>query len=374
MKVVIVDDEELALEVMERLLNQIGGVQIIGKYTDPFKALEVLSVAEVDAVFLDLEMGGFHGLQFTQELFRRNIQTEVIFITAYSQYAVEAFEMDALDYLLKPVTSGRLKKTLEKLEVRIWMKERKRIPAAEQPAGLYVHSLGAFQLCRGEYDARTTARWRTKKVKEMFCYLWLNNKQPVNKHRILEELWPEVTLDKGTALLHTTVYQLRKTLKELGCEDGVEYMNDNYILTLPQKSDLEEVRYILKIPGPTDEQIKRLITLYQGDLLEQEEYGWCFYEQQNLRKLYLEYLQKYTVQNMGRNRNSIIESCLLKIVQMDPYNEQFVILLLSYYGNISNTTALTGAYNHYCMTLKEELDLMPSRKVIETYRKYIKKG
>lgn len=371
MKVLLVDDEEIALEVLERMLCQIDNVEILGKYTDPEKALVRLKTEGADAVFLDFEMGGRHGLQFAQELLNMDSSPEVIFVTAYSQYAVDAFEVDALDYLVKPVTLTRLMKAVQKIEERQSLKQIQKVRSNSNKTNIYIRSLGSFQMFSGE-EAAIPVRWRTKKVKEMFCYLWLNKKNPVNKYRLLEDLWPEVTLDKGTALLHTTIYQSRKALKELGFEEGIDYINDNYILTLPLKSDLEELRGILKESRPTEEQIRRLILLYQGDLLEHEEYSWCIYEQQNLRKLYLDCLQRYIDQNTGRAWNNIMESCLLKLVQMDSYNEQFVLLLLSYYGDMDNISGLIETYEHYSKVLKEELGIMPSRKVIGTYRKYIK--
>ncbi len=372
MRVLLVDDEELALDVLQRLLMQIDGIEVVGKFTNPFMALEELSVIEADAVFLDLEMGGLHGLQFAHELLQKKLQPAVIFVTAYAQYAVDAFEVDALDYLLKPVTLERLKKAVQKIEASMKIKEIKKVHINDKTTDIYIRSLGTFQIQTGEGD--TTVRWRTKKVKEMFCFLWLNNEQPVYKHRLLEELWPEVAPDKGAALLHTTVYQLRKTLKEMGFEEGIQYINDHYVLTLPFKSDLEELKYLLEKTAPTTEDIKRLLTIYEGDLFEQDEYNWCIYEQQNLRNTYLDCLQRYTNNNIARSQNGIIEKCLLKLVQMDAYNERFVVLLINYYGSIGNTKGLIEAYEHYSNTVREELGIMPSRQVIEIYQHYIKRG
>lgn len=371
MRVLLIDDEEMALEVLERMLNKIEGVQILGKYTNPGKALERLKEERADAVFLDLEMGSWHGMQFAQELLCMDVSPEIIFVTAYSQYAVEAFEVDAVDYLLKPVTMTRLEKTIQKIKERQKLKQIKKAQSNVNKTNIRIHSLGAFQMFAGE-TAGVPLKWRTKKVKEMFCYLWLYKEQPVNKYHILEELWPEMALDKGTALLHTTVYQLRKVLKELQIEDGLQYINDQYVLNLPVKSDLDELKDLLKISDPAAEQMKRILKLYKGDLLEVDEYNWCIYERQNLKNSYLSCLQNYAEKNKKEIQNEIVEKCMQKMFRMDIYNEKYVIMLISYYADQGNTKEMMEVYKDYCKVLWEDLGIVPSRKVIELYRKNIR--
>ncbi len=371
MKVLLVDDEEIALEVLERMLRQIDNVEILGKYTEPEKALVRLKTEGADAVFLDFEMGGRHGLQFAQELLNMDSSPEVIFVTAYSQYAVDAFEVDALDYLVKPVTMTRLMKAVQKIEERQSLKRIRKSHSTVNEVNIRVHSLGAFQVFAGDEEAMPM-RWRTKKVKEMFCYLWMNREQPVNKYRILEELWPEAALDKGTALLHTTVYQLRKVIKELHFEDGLQYINDQYVLALPIKSDLEELEGLLKEPAPSPEQMKRILQLYEGDLLELDEYNWCIYERQSLKNTYLKCLQRYAEKNGDKLHNEIVEKCLQKLFEMDTYNERYAVMLISNYADTGKIKEMVEVYNYYCKVLWEDLGIAPSRKVIELYRKNIK--
>ncbi|SHO48493.1 response regulator [Anaerocolumna xylanovorans] len=372
MRVLLVDDEEIALEVLERMLKKIGDIQILGKYTDPEKALARLKTEGADAVFLDLEMGGRHGLQFAQELLCMDSSPGVIFVTAYSQYAVDAFEVDAVDYLLKPVTMTRLERAVQKIEERQRLKRIQKVQSNGNKTNIWIHSLGAFQMFTEE-EALVPMRWRTKKGKEMFCYLWLNKEKPVNKYRILEELWPEVALDKGTALLHTTVYQLRKVIKELQIEDGLQYINDQYVLNLPIKSDLDELKDLLEETNPAPEQMKRILELYEGDLFELDEYNWCIYERQSLKNTYLSCLQKYAEKNRKEFQNEIVEKCMQKMFKMDIYNERYVIMLINYYADTGNTKEMMEAYKYYCKVLWEDLGIVPSRKVIELYRKYIKK-
>lgn len=373
MNVILVDDEELALEVLERMLMKIEGIHICGKYTDAGQALKRLDNNDIDVVFLDLEMGGIHGLQFSEVLLSKNIATEIVFVTAYSQYAIEAFEFDAVDYLLKPVSADRLLKAVNKLQKRLEFRKMKGNRPLGQEESITIHSFGTLRVDTKEEEALIPIKWRTKKVKELFCYLWQNSERPVNKYLIMEELWPEIESDRGGALLHTTVYQLRKVLKELGYGNGIQFRNDQYQLVVPIKSDLEEMRELLEEKEPSSMQIKRLLELYEGDYLEQEEYSWSIYQQQMIKNVYLKYLKQYTEKNMNqRSRGILLESCLQKMIQLDQYNEEYIYLLMTYYAEEGNAKRMIKIYEEYYRNMKEELGINPSRKIVEFYGEFIK--
>jgi two-component system LytT family response regulator len=109
----LVDDEELGLKRLARLLSDTGRVEIIGTNTDPEEAVAALNENEVDVLFLDIEMPGLNGFEL---LARLENKPQVVFTTAYDQYAVKAFEANGTDYLLKPVSPEALDRALAKLE------------------------------------------------------------------------------------------------------------------------------------------------------------------------------------------------------------------------------------------------------------------
>ncbi len=109
----LVDDEELALRRLSRLLTESGRISVVGTSKDPVDAIAWLSSNEVDVVFLDIEMPGMNGFEMLGMLDR---QPTVIFTTAYNQYALKAFEVNSVDYLVKPVDQDQLSRTLKKLE------------------------------------------------------------------------------------------------------------------------------------------------------------------------------------------------------------------------------------------------------------------
>lgn len=113
LKVYLVDDEPLALKRLARLLEETNRVEIIGQTTAPLKALQEIPTLESDALFLDIQMPDLNGFELLAKL---ENYPPVIFTTAFDEYALRAFEVYSLDYLLKPVEAERLEKTLTKLE------------------------------------------------------------------------------------------------------------------------------------------------------------------------------------------------------------------------------------------------------------------
>lgn len=113
MKAFLVDDEPLALKRLSRLLEATGRIDISGAATDPLEAVAQLQDRPVDVLFLDIQMPVMNGFEL---LARLDEPPLVIFTTAYDQYALQAFEANSIDYLLKPVEPARLVKALDKLD------------------------------------------------------------------------------------------------------------------------------------------------------------------------------------------------------------------------------------------------------------------
>ena len=113
MRAYVVDDERLAVERLTRLLNATGRVTIAGSATDPVAALEFLRATPVDVLFLDIQMPGLTGFELLEQLDR---DVTVVFTTAYDRYALDAFGVNSLDYLLKPIEADRLEQALDKVE------------------------------------------------------------------------------------------------------------------------------------------------------------------------------------------------------------------------------------------------------------------
>ncbi len=112
MKAIIIDDERLARQELKNLLSAYSEIQIVGEANNAEAAVEQIKQLKPDVIFLDIQMPGKNGFELLEEI---SGVPEVVFVTAYDEYAIRAFEVNALDYLLKPVQPNRLGEPIKKL-------------------------------------------------------------------------------------------------------------------------------------------------------------------------------------------------------------------------------------------------------------------
>ncbi len=112
MKAIIIDDERLARQELRSLLAPYTEIQIVGEANNAETAIEAIKELKPDVIFLDIQMPGKNGFDLLEEV---SGVPEVVFVTAYDEYAIRAFEINALDYLLKPVQANRLSETVKKI-------------------------------------------------------------------------------------------------------------------------------------------------------------------------------------------------------------------------------------------------------------------
>jgi two-component system response regulator LytT len=115
LKALVVDDEAPARSELRYLLSEAGGVEVVGEASSAAEALQLIKALPYDVVFLDIDMPGLSGMQLAEALGELERQPAIVFVTAYSEHAVKAFEVEAADYLIKPVEVPRLRRAIEKL-------------------------------------------------------------------------------------------------------------------------------------------------------------------------------------------------------------------------------------------------------------------
>jgi two-component system LytT family response regulator/two-component system response regulator LytT len=119
LRTVLVDDEQLARDELGYLLGQVGGVDVIGQAGNGVEALATIGRLRPDVVFLDVQMPGLTGFEVARRMLEGGQESHIIFVTAYDQHAIEAFEVNAVDYLLKPVDQARLEVALQRTRRRV---------------------------------------------------------------------------------------------------------------------------------------------------------------------------------------------------------------------------------------------------------------
>jgi two-component system LytT family response regulator/two-component system response regulator LytT len=119
LRTVVVEDEQLAREELCFLLQQSGGLEVVGQAANGIEALRVIEDCQPDVVMLDVQMPGITGFEVARRVVEAGIDSHVVFVTAFDQYAIDAFEVNAVDYLLKPVEPGRLATAVERVRKRL---------------------------------------------------------------------------------------------------------------------------------------------------------------------------------------------------------------------------------------------------------------
>ncbi|WP_059049236.1 response regulator [Paenibacillus senegalimassiliensis] len=367
MNIIIVDDEKLAIDVLSMLLKrQVQfDIHIKGAFTNATDALLFLAKEPIDIMFLDIEMVDMHGLQVAKQLLKRQPSLQIIFVTAHAQFAVDAFEIEATDYLLKPVPEKRLIKALTKSQKKLddaAMHQKIKAPY------MYAHTLGSFYLLD---TSQQVIKWRTKKVRELFIYLWIHQQKPVLNAVLIEELWPELELKKAVQNLHTSIYQLRKLLKENGCPDGLQLMNTHYQLKLEIRSDYEVLNQLLRQDKHTDESIQQLLDCYEDDFLADAEYPWAIQIQTHLKEKVIQTLQQY-ITNNGSVNAGLYYSCLQKLLDLDEYNEYYMGLLLEVFIQQDNKQKCTEYFKSIEAKLAE-IEMPVPAKIQARFKDYMLK-
>jgi len=143
MKCIIIDDEPLALELLEDFVSKIPNLELISACSNAIEAMSILQKNKIDLIFLDIEMPEFTGIEFIKSL---EVKPLFIFTTAYSHYAVEGFNLNAVDYLVKPIPFHRFLKAINRAQELLLLKKAENSPT--------IKSLGSpnFIFVKSDYE------------------------------------------------------------------------------------------------------------------------------------------------------------------------------------------------------------------------------
>jgi DNA-binding LytR/AlgR family response regulator len=132
-KCIIIDDEELAARVIKNHLNEFPNMELVGSFLTPMEALSTIENNKIDVIFLDINMPKMSGLEFVKTLVTMPL---IVITTAYREYAVESFDLNVLDYLVKPIPLGRFVKAIDKINRKMGIKnerEQEQLLSREEP-------------------------------------------------------------------------------------------------------------------------------------------------------------------------------------------------------------------------------------------------
>lgn len=369
-RILIVDDEPLALQHLDYLLRAIPNSEVVAQTTDGSSVLHLIKEHQPNLIFLDINIGIDNGIDLAEQIKLLYPEIHIVFVTAHSEHAVKAFELDADDYLLKPVTRTRLIKTFSKL------KSNSQINMQQDNFNLpknYVNEpyLHIFSFRQGKVlnQQNQFIKFRTKKVEELLFFLWQESDAPPSRERILEELWPELDEEKASTLFHSTLYQLRKTLTEYQFKNPVKLQNKIYQLTINMKSDVEQWDKIITQPIENTS-VEEALKLYTGDYLELNQYPWAIPK----RNLYQEKWNQYIIRCLNNTNLSprILNLLITQFKEEQLFNQEGILALLNYFGRTKQMLQLTQIYEQAKKAWNQELGLDLPHSIMSTYSDWIK--
>ncbi|WP_168120163.1 response regulator [Paenibacillus sp. HB172176] len=329
--VIAVDDEGPALKRIGKLLESIDDARLIAQFDRPTQCLDYVLTCplSIDLALLDMEMPGMHGLELAKKLREHRPELHIAFLTAYEDYAREAFDVEALDYLLKPVAEEDLARTFKRLEQRSGLiRGRMADKAVAYGAELLceVSSFGTFTILSKN---GAEVRFRNSKSRELLAFLHYYRGKPVTKSHILDSLWSGKDMDRAQVNLYSTVYQLRKDLETAGLQGIVEQRKTgggSYILQWPSpiKDDVEQFEQLIahyKHSNAAASLIKA-IQLYGEGFLAGSGYDWAAPRQAELELHFIQLLQSQFNIYIAQHRYDLALHPMRSLVRLLPLDER----------------------------------------------------
>ena len=251
MKILLVDDENLQLLRLEGACKKVLPDAFYFTFTNPLKAFDSIKDENIDIAFLDIEMPGLNGIQLAKKLKKINPAIRVIFVTAFNEYALEAYKAHASGYITKPVNEAKIQEEINELAQPIELKPSKK---------LQVKCFGNFEVFyKGE-----PIKFSYKKSKEVFAYLIDREGSAININELNAVLWEE----DHPSYLRNLISDIQKTLSDIDCGDVfIKRFNECYIDV--DKVDCDAYEYKKDNPDA--------IRMYRGEYMIQ--YSWAFFDE-----------------------------------------------------------------------------------------------
>lgn len=369
MKAFVIDDERVYHTIMERLLSQIDGVELVGCYFRPEDALEQLRHQEVDIAFIDIQIGSDSGLDVARLLRSAHPDLEIVFVTSHKEYAADSFASYPLDYMVKPVSMQRLEQTIARAESRLREKSRQ----ADSTVGkLKVRALGGLEVVSERIGP---VKWISKKSLELFAFLLMHRGHSVSKGRILEHIFPDMPLKNAETYLNTAVYQLRKALQEHGYKHIVDNGQEQYWLLLEQ-AEVDFMTFethVSQFGAFDNDAIEDALAYerqYNGELYEDQAFVWCAAERTRLHDVYVYFAKQLSRRLLASRRTEQAAMIAKKIVQSNELDEESNLLLLQAYGELKDIVSLAQHYERISQLYRQELTVPLPAEFTAMYERY----
>ena len=250
MRVLLVDDEELQLIRLKDAVSKVLIEADILSFDNPLKAYEEAKKEKVDIAFLDIEMPSLNGVQLAKKLKALDPSTKVIFVTAYDNYALEAYKLHASGYVNKPASVEKIKKEIDELLTPVELVPKKK---------LQVKCFGNFEV----FHNGEPIKFSYQKSKEVFAYLIDREGSSASINEINAVMWEE----DHKSYLRNLIADIQQTMRSIGCDDVFVKKRNECAIDV-SKIDCNAYEYKKDNPDA--------VRMYRGEYMTQ--YSWPIFE------------------------------------------------------------------------------------------------
>lgn len=370
MRTIIIDDDNLALEATKTIVGKNKYLNIVGSFNNAYEALESLNELSPEVVFLDVEMPNLSGIEVAKKLEEFNNNIQIVFVTAYEKYALDAFKVSAADYIVKPITEAAINTTVKKLikykdGIKLFEKEKNKNK---------ISTFGNFEVY-GNIENKLI-KWPTAKVEELFAYFVMVRGNATDRWKLCELLWPTAEPENALHSLHNSIYILKQTLKNNGIEKIVSYEKGNYRINISNMNcDLwkcEDFMMLnLSLNNENEDKYEKIIKMYNGNLFQNKDYIWASDLKEALDRFFLKTGKILSEYYYTRESYYKSEEVLRKIINENPFDEDLVDLTMKNDFQFKNKMGIINTFKKLKNSLSEELDVSPRNSTEKLYLELI---
>lgn len=364
-KAIVVDDEWYNVVEVVDLIEKTGFMNVEKQYENPTKALEEIEMISPDVAFIDIEMPEFDGITLAEKFLEKNPTMIIVFITAWNQYAVQAFEINALDYIMKPINLERFNIMIERIKNKVSIKQK------SQSKKLKIQSFNKLEV---SIDDEKVV-WQRTKAEELFAFLLMNNGNYVHKDTILEYLWPQYERTKALPILQTSICKIRNIFSDFKEEVVVKYKGNQYGLFLVSvEFDYNELEKAISNYKREDfntyERIEKACKTFESGFLTQQCYLWSVERNEQIRKE-LEKIMKEILNEYIENENLDKQLLALELLEsIIPYEEENQYMLFKTLEQLGRYTEIKQRIHLINKKMEYKQDVIISDRIKNILIKY----
>lgn len=358
-KAIVVEDEWYNLEEIAELVENTGVITVEKKYSNPLKVIEEIHSISPQVAFVDIDMPEMDGITLAERLMEYNPKISIVFITAYNEYAVKAFDVNALDYIMKPINLQRFNTMIEKIKNRIG------VESYEKAMLLEIKCFGGLNV---SID-KASVKWERSKAEELFALLLINYGNYVHKDIIIEYLWPEYEYQKALQILQTTVYKTRKIFADLKEYITIDYNSSRYCMNIKNANcdyiDFEKAISNFNMQDKsTYEAIESAGEMFKAGFLIQQSYIWSIEKNEELKKKLVTILKEISEGYFAEKNYEAMIRYLKLLAKIVPYEDDVNYMLLKAMKEFGKPKEMLMHYQWLQRVLKEEYDNIPSERIV----------